>query len=68
MLRGARLEGAQKGQTDQAEAVLKEVLDTRTRVLGPDNDATLVSRHNLGVLLDGKQGRDEGTMDELRGC
>ena len=47
------------GRLDEAEAEHRAVLETQTRVLGPDHPDTLTSRSNLTLVL-----RDLGRLDE----
>lgn len=53
------------GRPDEAEAEIRDVLDTMTKVLGPDHPDTLVSQSTLALLLHG-QGRLAEAEAEIR--
>ncbi len=52
------------GRVAEAIDMLTELLNDRTRVLGPDHPDTLDTRHNLGHWL-GKAGRVDEAIDML---
>lgn len=42
---------SRRGQFNEAKKMLEEVVETMTRVLGPNHEDTLIARHNLGKAL-----------------
>ena len=47
------------GQKKEAEPLVRQVLETRRRVLGEDHPDTLRSKNNLAVLLEQTGRREE---------